>query len=568
MALIHPAALALLAAWFIPLLLHLLVRRRGRRVEFPTLRFLTASPARRLATGRLSHPLLLASRLTLIALLAFFLAQPYRTWGGAASRAAERVARVVVLDDSDSLQAGGASGEARRAAREVLSGLGPEDRVALVVYRARARVLAGFGSADRCLEALEAEPTSGGGEAAAGGGWSAHGAAALRVFRILEGVPGRHELIWISDFRGGNFEQLRRRAAQAGIRWSSIPVATQALANDAPAAVRIDSWQETRRLRVWVDRFDREGSRGEEISWELDSSLPQKASGTLSDGRGIHASLEREERDRLRISVALEPGDALTADDVASFRLAAGHPPRVVLLGPDQEFLSQALQAAEGVDGLRLSPVTEAADADLVLVSDLARADPAVADQVAQARARGAALLVAGARRPEETPRQLATIHLPALQDLLPVASHRRPLLDAGPLPELPGAAVLARFQDGSVAAVRKSATGREVSLAFALTGPPRGPGLEDWFPALIEGLVLDLLPAARPASAERPADARRESALVLPAPPASEPEVGAAWMDPAAMEAETGLTIPLALLLLMAALIEGALARRAAVRR
>ena len=140
-------------------------------------------------------------------------------------------------------------------------------------------------------------------------------------------------------------------------------------------------------------------------------------------------------------------------------------------------------------------------------------------------------------------------------------------MLEASPLPEpLQETEVLARFRDGSVAARRGPS--RQIDLAFALTGPPRGPALADGFPALVESLIVELAPEAAPVLSERSRTARLESALEAPTPPASESPSGKPWADPALLEAETGLAVPLALLLLLAALVEGWLGRRTAVSR
>jgi len=560
MALIHPLALALLGLGLVPLLIHVLVRRRGRRVEFPTLRFLVASPARRLALGRLTHPSLLVARILIIAALALLLAQPYWTGSGGTGR----VSSVVVLDDSLSLHAAGARQAAREAARSALAEMGPDQRAALVVYQGTARVIERLGSPAACLEALDAALAVAGDEPSVTG--SGHGAAALLALRLLHGLPGQRQVVWISDFRGGGFEAIRRRAAQSGVAWHSVPVSQEALANDAPAAVRMEVGQ-GRKLRLWIDRFSAEGARGEELSWELGSSMPQRLSGMLSDGRGVRVQVSGNGPD-YRVAVALDAGDALDADDAASFRVPVPRVVRFAVLGPDSELLARALQSALQVDALGLTRVTEPEEADLLLVSDLAPASRDVHREVAVARQRGAALLLGGALRSQGVQRRLVSLQVAGLQDLLPVAVHQRPLLETAALPE-PSAptTVLARFEDGSVAAARASVQAREIVLGFPLTGPPRGPALESWFPALVEGLVLELVPQAAASLAVRPVRARRESALTEPVPPLDPSAVEAGWVDPVALEQEAGLALPLAVLLLLVAVAEGLLARRASVR-
>ena len=254
MALIQPAALALLAAAAIPLVLHLLVRRRGREVPFPTLRFLSPSLARRLSLGRLRDVALLSVRVSAIVILALVLAGLYRLGGAAFLQATGRLNRVVVVDLSGSMQAGGALGAARGAAGSALE-VSPGDRVGIVAYHGEAWTVTALTTdleeAREGLESLwEAEGPAG----------SSHGSALLQALRLLHGVPGRREVVWVSDYRAAGFAGLERRAAQAGVAWVSRPVAEATLANDAPAAVRVDRDGGAIVLRVWVDRFDEDGS--------------------------------------------------------------------------------------------------------------------------------------------------------------------------------------------------------------------------------------------------------------------------------------------------------------------
>lgn len=561
MALIHPLALALLGAGLAPLLIHLLVRRRGRRLEFPTLRFLVASPARRLSLGRLTHPYLLAARILVIAVLALLLAQPYST----RKPGAERTSSVIVLDESLSLQAEDSRQSARKAARVALAELGPEELAAVVVYQGTAQVVASLSTPAACLEALEA--TLRGSTDGASSPGSAHGAAGLLALRLLQGQPGQRQVIWISDFRGDDFESLRRRAAQSGISWRTVSVSQRALANDAPAAVRMEQG-DGRRLRLWVDRFSDEGSRGEELSWALDATLPQRLEGALQDGRGVQVDLSSEGA-FYRVAVALHPGDAVDADDAASFHIPLRTTVRYAVLGPDPEFVVQALQSAVRVNGLGLERWADPAEVQLLVVSDLASASPEVKREVADARRRGVARVLGGALRWQGVHRRLARLHGAGLESLLPVTLHGRPLLESVALQEPnDSAGVLVRFQDGSAAVVLASSGETEIVLGFPLTGPPRGPGLESWFPALMEGLVRELMPQALPSQAVRSAPTRRESALIEPTPPGDASVVEAGWVDPVVLEQEGGWARPLAVLLLLAALVEGILARRASVGR
>jgi hypothetical protein len=74
--LVHPELLYLSGAAAIPLIIHLLRRRRLQVVRFPAVRYLHATARKRLVRTNLKYLLLLLLRMALIALLALILARP------------------------------------------------------------------------------------------------------------------------------------------------------------------------------------------------------------------------------------------------------------------------------------------------------------------------------------------------------------------------------------------------------------------------------------------------------------------------------------------------------------
>ena len=94
-------ALPLAAA---PLLLHLLFRRKSPTVQFSTLRFIRASVQQTAARRKLHRWLLLASRMLLLALLIWAIAQPVKrlqaSWAGGSKQAIA----AIVVDTSYSMQ--------------------------------------------------------------------------------------------------------------------------------------------------------------------------------------------------------------------------------------------------------------------------------------------------------------------------------------------------------------------------------------------------------------------------------------------------------------------------------
>jgi len=134
-----------LAPWFliavlagaIPVVLHMIQRRRATELPFPTLRFLRASVEQTRRRRRIRDLLLMVLRVAALVLVAVGLARPTitgfsRLWG-----AGLRSAVVVVLDNSASMGAVDMERArletARAAVRQILDQLGETDQVALVV---------------------------------------------------------------------------------------------------------------------------------------------------------------------------------------------------------------------------------------------------------------------------------------------------------------------------------------------------------------------------------------------------------------------------------------------------
>src|SRR3990172_9115215 len=88
----------------VPIVLHLVMRRKPRQLEFPALRFIQQrheSSRRRL---RLRHLLLLALRVAAIGLLALALARPTLKFSGALGSQKAPVAAALVFDTSPRME--------------------------------------------------------------------------------------------------------------------------------------------------------------------------------------------------------------------------------------------------------------------------------------------------------------------------------------------------------------------------------------------------------------------------------------------------------------------------------
>ncbi|MSR21367.1 MAG: VWA domain-containing protein [Gemmatimonadetes bacterium] len=138
-----PLFLLGIAGIVVPIVVHLTRRQRRNVVHFPSLMFLEKVPYQEQRRRRIQHWFLLMLRALALAMLAFAFARPFlddSELGLLASGGPREV--VVLVDQSYSMELGDQLETARDGAQEVFDGLGPLDRASLVSFSQGARVLA------------------------------------------------------------------------------------------------------------------------------------------------------------------------------------------------------------------------------------------------------------------------------------------------------------------------------------------------------------------------------------------------------------------------------------------
>jgi hypothetical protein len=132
---LYPAFLIGLLAASLPILIHLLNRRRLQRIQFPAVRFILLSQKRISRSYRLRHWLLLALRTLAVVFLVLLLANPIFQTGAGLFAGGGPVSLVVLVDNSLSMTwSGDGNGfaQAKDAAKLLFAGLNEGDRAALV----------------------------------------------------------------------------------------------------------------------------------------------------------------------------------------------------------------------------------------------------------------------------------------------------------------------------------------------------------------------------------------------------------------------------------------------------
>ncbi len=132
---LYPIFLFGLIAASLPLLIHLLNRRKLNRIRFPAVRFILMSQKRISRSYRLRHWILLALRTMAVVLLALLLANPIFQTGAGLFAGGGPVSLVILLDNSLSMTwSGDGIGfkQAKEAARLLITSLGDNDRAAII----------------------------------------------------------------------------------------------------------------------------------------------------------------------------------------------------------------------------------------------------------------------------------------------------------------------------------------------------------------------------------------------------------------------------------------------------
>ncbi len=135
---VHPAiAAGALGCGLIPVVIHLINRRRHRRVPWAAMAFLLAANRRSARRMWIEQWLLLAARVLLIMLLGWTVARPYLPASAFLSAGSQRLHRVIVLDNSGSMNAVASEGQSRFEqaklfAEQLLASFNARDAVSLV----------------------------------------------------------------------------------------------------------------------------------------------------------------------------------------------------------------------------------------------------------------------------------------------------------------------------------------------------------------------------------------------------------------------------------------------------
>jgi hypothetical protein len=345
MSFLVPAFLGGLALLAVPIIIHLTQRQRSEVTAFPSLMFLRRVPFRTSNRRRIRHPLLFALRCLALVLLALAFARPYLP-GTPAPEVGDSARDVVLLlDTSHSLGYGDRWDRALSEAGDVLGGLAPGDRAALVAF------------ADRATEEVALTEDLLAVRAALGrvvpGSRSTRFDPALQLAgRILaESDRSQREVVLISDYQRVGWSDGGGTRLPVGVALIPVDLSDPEASNLAVADVELQP-ERNGRVRVVarvanmgtesVDALDVSLELGGKIIGTRPTAVPPRGAATVSfDGVALP---EGSTRGEVRIDA-----DEMTGDDALRFMAAPDEGIEVLLLegggGRDDRslFLERAL---------------------------------------------------------------------------------------------------------------------------------------------------------------------------------------------------------------------------------
>jgi len=333
---------ALLAA--VPIVLHLLMRPRPRRLEFPALRFVRRGREANRRRMRLRHLLLLASRVGVIVLLAGAMARPSIRPPGAGGRTTGPVAAALVFDTAPRMQYRHQNqtrlDEAQELARWIVGELPDESQAAVLETRPSSAVFqVDLGAANERIQRLQTSAVN----------RPLERAIDDAITLLVDSDRPRKEIYVFTDLSRSawqvssprRLQERIERLAGGGIYIVDVGVdepRNVGLGSLALASERITT---SGTIDVEVDVFGEAASDTCAVELVLTSVVPPEKRSqrdvTLEPGRSTRVELSAGGLDvgTHQGEVRIVGGDALAADDVRYFTVEVAPPARVLLVAPE-----------------------------------------------------------------------------------------------------------------------------------------------------------------------------------------------------------------------------------------
>ncbi len=323
--------LAGLAALSVPIIIHLLLRRKTKRIRFSTVQFFLRQDEQSSQRRRLRNWFLLALRLLVCTLLVLAFARPYLKDGASAGPAPKQEV-LILLDRSLSMQANASDGpkwlRARELVRQMLSQLKPQDRAALISCGPRAEVLSGWAPATAVAPILsELTPTCG--AASLGEGLQ----LARRLLSLAErDAEASATLYIVTDLQRSGCEDLASCPVPEGVEVKLAPVGDLVTPNLAVMDLQVKGGQEAPPHAVLAS-FSDEDTSDLRVQFSIDGHVVSSVTLGLSAGgvTNLDLTIPPLNPGWHEATLQLQSNDALALDNTRFQTIHVPEPAHVVV---------------------------------------------------------------------------------------------------------------------------------------------------------------------------------------------------------------------------------------------
>ena len=348
MTFLTPFFLLGLSAIAIPVLIHLIQREKKRVIEFPSLMFVRRIPYQSVRRRRIRHWALLLMRAAAIALIVAAFARPFMHQGTVAAAVGGGAREIVILlDQSASMGYGEHWNRAKDAARTIVRGLGADDRATLVLFNKNAEEnMRATSDRPRLEAAINA--------AKIGSGATRYGPALKLAESILSRSPiKRREAVLISDFQRSGWSGSEEVRFPEGMTVSTVSVASPNTANLAVPSVAFArasfSGQERLTVTAGLSNKGDETLKDVPVTLTIDGHEIQTEKATVAPHASGSVSFTQFTLSSPNVRGSVRAGsDPLPADNTFHFVLAPSEPVSLVIVDSGDRaasslFLSKAL---------------------------------------------------------------------------------------------------------------------------------------------------------------------------------------------------------------------------------
>jgi Aerotolerance regulator N-terminal/von Willebrand factor type A domain len=331
-----PAFLIGVSALTIPVLIHLIQRERKRVVEFPSLMFLRRIPYQSVRRRSIRHWLLLCLRAAALLLIVAAFARPFFPQGALAARAGGGTRELVVLlDESASMGYGDRWERARAAAHRAIDSLSGEDRATLVLFSRNAEEnVRATSDRVRLNQAVDAAKVT---------SRSTRYGPALKLAQSILTASGQRqkEVIVVSDFQKTGWTGSEEVHLPEGTVLTPVSVADQSTANVSIPSVTFArtsfSGQERLTVTAGVVNHGSSAVNGVATTLEIDGhqieSKPVSVAANSSGSVSFAAFTLADAYVRGTVRAGMDP---MPQDNVFNFVLTPGRPVSILVVSPKE----------------------------------------------------------------------------------------------------------------------------------------------------------------------------------------------------------------------------------------